>query len=634
MPRHQPENALKIIFEGWREDGLMVDKHDLWFEFIRLISEELQRLQQDEHPSVTDRRTMTSIESIIQHSTQDGTKKRRKAKEYHMGQLMGHCQAKLLKPQRLVDLTLEEEERRVLWGWRSFDRLQQLIWFGTDEERAEVFSDLDILKAYVKNGRLAIIAADHVFYAHWETAKLTPEERAIGRKMLQESASGGGSQSVACEEDDGMLPARGEGLTQKRGLGDPKAEKFRVTVELEQNVLNWGAGFEELPIGQVGRVRLVVPGAHFDAGNVCIEKDVFIHLERFIYKGKPVDRKAGENPGGLARSFRELRRNNEDVKKWLKEAIDFFQQPAANADTYVTKCTVRLHAERFPVSALIRDKFPGGSSALVHTSQWTLNQARAEVPAKMTAVMQNTDTDEAHLWKAFMNEVHDDLRRQMREAAERQGSANLQFSTGLYEMLKIVYETWVKLKESDETSQRVVRTFIRNGWLSYRPDWTMRRLRPVNQAEWYHAMKMETGNHRMMTSWVNQRFNFMDDDGVPRRMNETETEWQEEEIDPDVFEGDGVARHLNSWNGVEGLRDGVGFPTPEIELLADTWSPEQDAVPEVIKLQKPLGLRRETMPRDPFLTAQVKVRPTPKARAKTKQLARERKKLRRNVVLS
>ena len=52
-------------------------------------------------------------------------------------------------------------------------------------------------------------------------------------------------------------------------------------------------------------------------------------------------------------------------------------------------------------------------------AQWTINQGDAKVEAKMTAVMQNTDTDEVRLLKVYAEQAHDVLRRELRERPDR-----------------------------------------------------------------------------------------------------------------------------------------------------------------------------------------------------------------------
>ena len=109
--------------------------------------------------------------------------------EYTLRQLLDHFNARLFKPQRLVSLTYEEEERRALRSWHRFDWKLNVACFRPLEELAEVVKDPE---AFRKNARnLVIFMNDQIpmwlklkpgkqVYAEFETRK-GKCERNLGR---------------------------------------------------------------------------------------------------------------------------------------------------------------------------------------------------------------------------------------------------------------------------------------------------------------------------------------------------------------------------------------------------------------------------------------------------------------------
>ena len=85
--------------------------------------------------------------------------------------------AKLLKPQRLVSLSVEEEERRCHLSWQFFDNVMRIAAFGSREELAEMVNSPE---SFIKNrAQLTIVMSDQIpyyvkiqpgkqLYAEWE----------------------------------------------------------------------------------------------------------------------------------------------------------------------------------------------------------------------------------------------------------------------------------------------------------------------------------------------------------------------------------------------------------------------------------------------------------------------------------
>ena len=114
-------------------------------------------------------------------------------------------------------------------------------------------------------------------------------------------------------------------LGQMRGSGISEADRYRITVELCQNIFNW-LDEEKDPIGQVGTSKVVLIGAHARLSNID-DQGFFIEDELFVYQGKETHRKAQTSAKGLMKKMVQLRRDSAQVRKYL-EVIEVYQQPS------------------------------------------------------------------------------------------------------------------------------------------------------------------------------------------------------------------------------------------------------------------------------------------------------------------
>ena len=88
-----------------------------------------------------DEKCMLAIEKRLQ-----AHEKSEKNCEYTLTQMLNHFNARLFKPQRLVSLTYEEEERRALRSWHRFDWKLNVACFRPLEELADVVRDPQALQ--------------------------------------------------------------------------------------------------------------------------------------------------------------------------------------------------------------------------------------------------------------------------------------------------------------------------------------------------------------------------------------------------------------------------------------------------------------------------------------------------------
>ena len=80
-----------------------------------------------------------------------GNRKSSKNEDMTVNQMLHHFNARLCKPQRLVSLTYEEEERRALRSWNRFDWQLNVACFRPLEELANLVRDPQGVRAHVRD---------------------------------------------------------------------------------------------------------------------------------------------------------------------------------------------------------------------------------------------------------------------------------------------------------------------------------------------------------------------------------------------------------------------------------------------------------------------------------------------------
>ena len=142
-----------------------------------------------------------------------------------------------------------------------------------------------------------------------------------------------------------------------------------------------------------------------------------------------------------------------------------------------------------------------------------INQMPAWIWGKMTPVLQITDTDAAHHLKRFANEAQHQLRRELREKAIAEG-VHACFKQGIYEILRVTSEALKKLKHFMDVEQpRTLQAGLRNYLLSYRPDFETKTMVKAIEQPW--AKGFTEGNHRIRAEWAKDRYNWLDENGIP-----------------------------------------------------------------------------------------------------------------------
>jgi hypothetical protein len=395
--------------------------------------------------------------------------------------------------------------------------------FGSREELAEMVNSPE---SFIKNrAQLTIVMSDQIpYYVKIQPGKqLYAEwERQSGKKDKNSSLShlGGAGQfsqrtshSIGGEDvEEPQVEKTTDGMTQKRGEATENNDKYRLTIDTEQVLEHW---FDEnqTPKAGWGTVSVTLVGAHMRFSNVS-EDDRWIDDEQFIYNGVETKRVAGEKvPANLGKAIRDLKRLKPEFWQRLQDAqIEIYQQPAGFEDGIITAWKIQKQGKKYVCSVGLRDMFGGGLAETSRLSMCAINQLATWIWGKLTPVLQVTDTDVAMRMKATTRSAHDRLRVELMRLAEGEDTRAI-FRCGFYEMLRIIVETVEELVAKMAPGQDILAAIRRNGWGALRPSLSKGTFVRADEQEWCKAFP--EGNNRMKRSWLDKRYSWMDEKGLP-----------------------------------------------------------------------------------------------------------------------
>ena len=366
------------------------------------------------------------------------------------------------------------------------------------------------------------------------------------------------------EEPKNKAEGQEEGkVGQMRGKGSAEQDKFRVTIEACQAVYGY---FKEgeVPVGVIMRSSLVLAGAHGRLSNIS-DEGTFIADELFYANGKEVRRVAGSSARGLLGAWVRMRRESEKVRSML-QVIEVYQQPSGFVDSVIMSWITERAAVEVPVALHQRDLFAGALSQSGKEASFLAHQVQAWIGGKMTCVLQLTDTDVSYPLKAGARAEQRRLKENMRGEAMGRGEVST-FRCGPLEVLRVAHAAHMKTVELNAEKDIVLSGLRRNGLLSYRPCLSQGCLRRADEEEW--ARRRPEGSHRYPRKWLNERYCWTDETGVP-----LEPDWKgcgkevsvmEEMADVTPSGVEGCKVSLAIWKDMPGLEDGVEEPYISIE---------------------------------------------------------------------
>ncbi|CAE7324759.1 unnamed protein product [Symbiodinium sp. CCMP2592] len=289
-------------------------------------------------------------------------------------------------------------------------------------------------------------------------------------------------------------------LTSRR---EEKSDRFRVTFEANQLVSSWFDP-EKDPTGHVIRGTLIVPGSHGNLAN--IDERNWIRDERFHYNGQ--DRK-GMSAGRTLGAWRKLRSESPE----LLTHFNVMSQPASNTDGVLLPWGIMESAAEYPLSLWMRDCYGPAFSEASMRSMFLSHQIPSLVLPKMTSLLQLTDTDFSHAFKAAVRRSLDEQHRRHEPGTNaRDGPMHESFTKlGIREMAKALHEAMEHMIKLNEETNWVLAGLRRNGWLALRPDETG-KLKKCDDQPWAQGMRL--GCKRVDERWLKNRFLHLSDEGI------------------------------------------------------------------------------------------------------------------------
>ena len=298
-----------------------------------------------------------------------------------------------------------------------------------------------------------------------------------------------------------------EGQAQTRGKESEDGDKFRITVELRQLVLDYFNPGQD-PRGIPGPSCVIVGGQHCRLSN--ISKDGrWIKSERFYYDGKEVVRKAGSSAGSHMLPWRQLRCKSPE----LFAGISLMAQPAAVVDSIIQGWQLEELGESYPCSICQRDMLGSYRAMCSEQAIQVICMLDAPILGKMTPVLQVTDTDVARPLKLIAAEEKEKLRAELKAKAVKE-RVQESFVCRAPEVMKVVARSLARLNEKLVKENTILKAMRRNYMLSYRPDFDAGRLVRADSQAW--AKDMSEGGHRIKSGWAQDRYGWLQDGGVPQ----------------------------------------------------------------------------------------------------------------------
>ncbi len=306
--------------------------------------------------------------------------------------------------------------------------------------------------------------------------------------------------------------ARESGMSQKRSGGQCNGmdDKFRVTLETRQAVLNWFADGTADPTSMQIPPILIVHGVHCRMSNIGDDRR-WLDNEEFTVAGHTTVRKKGQKvPGNLMAHWSELRASNQ---QFFKDVV-VMQQPSATCDEIIVGWSMEDLGKRFPACVLQRDLVSGALSDNAKLAAYLQQVIPCWIGPGMTPVVQVTDTDVAFPLKRIIERKKVEISQEFKEIALLAGR-DTSFKMGPPELMKVLCGAVEEFKQVADAQELVLHALRRNGQLAYITlNGKFEKLSEEN-CPWMVKLGIgDIGCHRYPRDWVDDRFSWTLD-GIP-----------------------------------------------------------------------------------------------------------------------
>jgi hypothetical protein len=630
-------------FLKWRSAGQYVDKEDLMTEFDYVLGQKIQELE-------TERNLTGSLgeqkAKVLQYAIRrrESHKKSPKARDATIVQMQKLFRCRLLKPQRLIHLSLEQECKRLCESWQFWDHTMWLACFADEKELGTHVVDAGTFREHVK--KTVIAMSDQMpFWIKLTPGKqlYAPGEFAVSKTQLTGDESthamgqrgGGGSQSAAHQISDVI---DNQGMTQTRGSNNSEQDKFRITVDVEQVCYGFFDS-EVTPHADNGITSVVFTGAHFRLANA--DKDrCWIEDDVYYVDGIKKVCTAGERiPGCLGKALLDFRdKCPELLDDMLKINFRFYQQPAGFEDSVITKWKIREQHKIHGQVLALRDLFGGALSETSRDTMFLHQQLCSWIRSKITAICQVADTHVIRPIKIRKLQADIELRRELMKLAKLEDTPAV-FKCGMYEVMRTLYRVISELRDEWLPDQYLLKAMYANGWLSMRPNLSTKKLERTCDQPWTKGFKF--GSHRLQTSWCAMRYDHLDEKGVPRTTTiELDHTGETDCTDQSYSRVPGEKRDLKCWT--EMYEKGEIDAEQLKEMRDEPWFEHEvanfigfEGLQDYAELLKTPRQRRKDKGIDEYLTSQRNDVTRQQAKKRNRQLNKEvRKPLREEQMVA
>ena len=514
--------SVKAWFNSSRSHGLTVLPRHLLTQYQLKLTESVARLE-SELAVCNDKSERAKLDLRIQSG-----KKLLKNSESKAGgknrlrHLMFLLEAKALKPDLTTKLSPAEEQIRAHLTWQAFDYMLWKACFAPVSALENLVCQPQQFRDSVK--KLALVFSDQIplwikmgsekeVFAKWESAPVPQSEL---RELLQlhyqqslESGERGLKKAVvSLEESAEGKESGGTGQREKRSLREDSVDRYRVTYEARQAVLNYCSDGSQPVEGVVLPGLLVVHGTHCRLSNIT-ESGCWKESERFYFNGKLTERKAGQSAGKLMIGWRRAR----SLCPSLFAQLSVMSQPSANVDSIIYNWSTLELAQQFPLALHQRDCFSAAWSPSASESLFLCGHLQVFISPKMTASLQLTDTDFGRSFKALCRSEMDSLRSAGQMELLKAGCRE-PWKASVLDFAKSVVTAQSEMQQRNLKSDWVLAGLRRNGILAYQPDWESGQLLPVAD-EKLKGMRMGSARLRLQVDWLKSRYEWVSAEKVP-----------------------------------------------------------------------------------------------------------------------
>ena len=171
-------------------------------------------------------------------------------------------------------------------------------------------------------------------------------------------------------------------------------------------------------------------------------------------------------------------------------------------------------------------------------------QLPAWIRGKVTPVVQLADTHVIKPVKTKTAHKHIKLRKELQKLAETENTRAV-YKCGFYEIMRTLYDVISECREDFGKERKLLQAMYSLGYLVLRPNLETNKLEKTEGQEWRKGFKL--GTHRMPGTWLAQRFEHLDENGVPQPKEMVCEHGEPEDAEQSYSVEEGEKRRLAAW---------------------------------------------------------------------------------------